>query len=370
MQKPILQLPRRAKRRRKRHTESGQVPGTIVTHAEAPSTRLKVVWYTAKTCEQRSIVSSTMLDSVVGEMRSHEGGVLWIDVAGYQDVGLIRQIGDHFGLHPLALEDAVNSHQRPKVDFYGDHLFVVARIHLPGSMESEQVAFFLGRDFVITFQEREFDCLGVVRNRVEAGQGRIRNLGADYLLYALLDAVIDSYFPILEQYGERLDALDDQVTSKTEQWLVNEIHGVRTELLSIRRTVWPLRETINSLIRDSGSLISDETDLYLRDCYDHTVQIIDVIETDRELCADLRDFYLSVVSNRMNQVMKFLTIIATLFMPLSFIAGLYGMNFNTNVSPWNMPELNWTVGYPFALGLMSIMAGALMIFFWRKGWLS
>ena len=171
-----------------------------------------------------------------------------------------------------------------------------------------------------------------VKKRIEAAKGQIRECGADYLLYALIDVIVDGYFPALEEYGERLDALDDRVSSRDERSLIDQIHNVRSELLSIRRAVWPLRDTINSLIRDSGELIHDETDLYLRDCCDHTVQIIDVIETDRELCADLRDYYLTVASNRMNQVMKFLTIIATLFIPLSFITGLYGMNFNAQAS--------------------------------------
>jgi magnesium transporter len=247
---------------------------------------------------------------------------------------------------------------------------VIARAHRRDvSLETEQIAMFLGPHFVVTFQEREDDFLDTVRQRILAGAGRIRTCGADYLLYSILDTVIDDYFPVLEQYGEKLDALDDQVSSSGERALISEIHNVRSELLCLRRSVWPLREAINSLIRDSGDLISDETGLYLRDCYDHTVQIIDVIETDRELCADLRDFYLTIVSNRMNQVMKFLTIIATLFIPLGFIAGLYGMNFNPKASPWNMPELNWTLGYPFALAVMAATSASLIVVFWRKGWL-
>jgi len=296
--------------------------------------------------------------------------VTWIDIGGLRDIELIHEIADRFGFHPLALEDAVSVHQRPKVDVYKDHLFVVARAHIPGTVETEQVSFFVGRNFVVTFQESDADCLESVRKRIEAAQGRICECGADYLFYALLDVVIDGFFPALEGYGERLDALDDRVSLSSEQNLISEIHTVRMELLSIRRAVWPMRDVINTLIRDSGDLISSDVDLFLRDCYDHTVQMIDVIETDRELCADLRDFYLTVASNRMNQVMKFLTIIATLFIPLSFIAGLYGMNFNTQVSDWNMPELNWAMGYPFALGLMSATASGLIYFFWRRGWLS
>lgn len=305
-----------------------------------------------------------------------DSAVTWLDIDGLGDADVIEQVGQIFKLHPLALEDVVNVHQRPKVEMYGEYVFVIVRAHsrVEGKSEGDcvemhQVALFLGRDFVVTFRERGVQCFDGVRKRIQTKRGRIRKAGADYLLYTLLDAVIDEYFPALELHGERLDSLDELISAGAEQDLVHRIHEVRSELLMIRRAVWPLREAINTLIRDSGELISDETDLYLRDCYDHTVQIIDVIETDRELCADLRDYYLTVVSNRMNQVMKFLTIIATLFIPLTFVAGLYGMNFNTHASTFNMPELNWTLGYPFALAVMTATAFGMLWYFHRRGWL-
>lgn len=363
-----IQLPRRTKRREKRRTKPGSVPGQLVPHPQASDSQIHAIQYDEQRCESRELKEGDF-EQMTPE-KSAGDGVTWIDVKGLAGVDSIHAIGQAFGLHPLALEDVVNVHQRPKVEMYGDHLFVIARAHIPGTLDSEQIAMFLGCNFVITFQEDNVECLEPVLRRIEQGHGRIRQHGADYLLYALIDIIVDGYFPVLEDYGERLDALDDRISSNQERNLIDEIHSVRSELLSIRRAVWPLRETINSLIRDSGKLIHDETDLYLRDCYDHTVQIIDVIETDRELCADLRDYYLTVASNRMNQVMKFLTIIATLFIPLSFIAGLYGMNFNTQASSWNMPELNWTMGYPFALGLMTALAGGLIGFFWRRGWFS
>lgn len=362
------QHPRRRQRRAKRPAPPGTLPGTVVAHPEATESVVRCLRYSSKAYEQTNLQSA--IDAVKGTPESVSKQVTWIDVGGLRDVALIQRIAKCFGLHALALEDVVNVHQRPKLDVYPDHLFVIARVHLPGSIESEQVAFFVGKGFVVTFQESNEDCLAVVRKRIELDQGRIRKSGSDYLLYSLIDLVVDGYFPALEEFGERLDVLDERVSGSDASNLIHEIHSVRTELLSIRRNIWPMRETINSLIRDSGDLVSDEVDLYFRDCYDHTVQIIDVIETDRELCADLRDFYLTVASNRMNQVMKFLTIIATLFIPLSFIAGLYGMNFNTNASSWNMPELNWTLGYPFALGLMTAVASGLIYFFWRKGWLT
>jgi magnesium transporter len=359
-----IRLPKRIKQRFQRRTQPGTGPGVVVADPAAPAPIVRLIQYSSK---HASKVEVTDLDNLAEVLEG--GSITWIDVDGLGDADVILRIGEQFGFHPLALEDVVNVHQRAKVEMYGDYLFVVARAYSQnGSLDTEQVAMFLGRNYVVSFQEREVDCLDAVRRRIAKGQGRIRELGADYLLYSLVDAIVDSYFPALEKHGERLDALDEQIAADAERDLIDQIHAVRSELLAIRRAVWPLREATNALVRDSGDMISAETDLYLRDCYDHCVQIIDVIETDRELCADLRDFYLTVVSNRMNQVMKFLTIIATLFIPLSFIASLYGMNFNTQASNLNMPELNWPFGYPFALGLMLATAGGLLLFFRRNGW--
>lgn len=361
-----IKLPKRHKQRFRRQTKPGAPPGTVVPQPDAHPPIVRAIRYRPDDCVEHGISDLAELHGLV-----NDSAVTWIDVDGLGDADVVVKIGQMFGLHPLAMEDVVNVHQRAKVEMYGDCLFLIARAASAGeSLDTQQVAMFLGRNFVISFQEREVSCLDSVRRRIVTAQGRIRTCGADYLLYSLLDAVVDGYFPALEDYGEKLDELDDRISSSGERNLIDQIHNVRSELLSFRRSVWPLREAINTLIRDSGDLVSDETDLYLRDCYDHTVQMIDVIETDRELCADLRDFYLTVVGNRMNQVMKFLTIIATLFIPLSFITGLYGMNFNPRASPWNMPELNWAMGYPFALGLMGCVAGGLIGFFWRKGWLT
>ncbi len=357
-----FQLPRRTKRRTRR---TNTLPGSVVTHPEAHPSTVSVLQF-----DSEEVVATTIADvSALSSLPEDAGLVTWIDVTGLENTALIQAIGDKYKLHPLALEDAVNVHQRAKVDMYGDHLFMVVRAHPHGGVDSEQIAMFLGADFVITMQETPSEILGNVKTRVEKDKGRVRERGADYLLYSLLDSIIDSFFPTLELYGEQLDRLDERVSASGERDLINQIHNVRVELLSLRRSVWPLREAINSLIRDSGNLVHDETDLYLRDCYDHVIQIIDVIESDRELCSDLRDYYLTVASNRMNQIMKFLTIIATLFIPLSFITGLYGMNFNTHVSDWNMPELNWVFGYPFAIVLMCVTAGTLTAVFWKRGWL-
>lgn len=361
----LIQLPHRIKQRMQRQTKPGTRPGSIVPHPDEPAPIIRALTYGPDECSEHEVSDAKKIADLTG--KAH---VTWVDVDGLGDAEIVTQIGQAFGFHPLTLEDVVNVHQRPKVESYGSYLFFIARAHPLGNLlETEQVALFLGQGWVVTFRERGLDCLDAVRKRILSDQGRMRASGADYLMYALLDAVVDSYFPALEQYGEKLDSIDDEISSSDERNLISQIHNVRGELISLRRSVWPLRDAINSLIRDSGELVSEETGLYLRDCYDHTVQIIDVIETDRELCADLRDFYLTVVSNRMSQAMKFLTVIATLFIPLSFIAGLYGMNFNTTASAWNMPELNWEYGYPLALGLMALSATVLLSFFARKGWL-
>jgi magnesium transporter len=298
--------------------------------------------------------------------------VLWVNIDGLADTQLISEIGRMFDLHTLALEDVMHLHQRAKVEEYGDTTFVTARMVqlLDGHLQTEQISFFLGPNFVVTFQERPGkDCIDTVRDRLRRGSGKLRQNGPDLLLYYLLDAVVDAYFPVLEVYGERLEDLEDAATLAPHGKVVTQIHAVKTDLLTIRRALWPHREMINVLVRDENPLIRPETRLFLRDCYDHTIQLIDLVETYRELGADVRDLFLSSVSNRMNEVMKVLTIISTIFLPLTFIVGIYGMNFNTEVSPWNMPELNWYFGYPFAYLLMFVVTLGFATYFYRKGWI-
>jgi magnesium transporter len=296
--------------------------------------------------------------------------VLWVNVTGLGDAQLIQDLGRTFGLHPLALEDVVNVHQRPKVEEYPGNLFIVLRIPRDGDrLQTEQVSLFLGEQFVLTFLEDPGDCYDRVRRRIHEARGRLRTAGADYLAYALIDATIDAFFPVVERYTERLDVLEDAISLNPQRHLLPALHGIKQDLRTIRRVFWPLRDEVNKLLRDQTAWFTPETRVFLRDCYDHTVQILDIVETYREIGADLTDLYQSSLSNRMNEVMKVLTIIATVFMPLSFIAGVYGMNFNTEVSRWNMPELNWSAGYAFALTLMAAVAAAMLYFFHRQGWL-
>lgn len=300
--------------------------------------------------------------------------VVWVNVEAVADAALIHSIGAALDLHPLALEDVLHLNQRAKVEEYGHMQFIVARmVCLKDRLETEQLSLFLGEGFVATFQEgRPGDPFDDVRERIRLSRGRIRSEGPDYLAYALLDAVVDGYFPIIERYGELLEDLEEEILTAPSRESVGKIHRIKREFVLLRRAIWPLRDALASLARDPVELIKSETRIYLRDCYDHSMRIIDLLEVDRELCSDLMDVYLSSVSNRMNEVIKVLTIVTTILMPPSFIAAIYGMNFNTAVSPFNMPELNWYFGYALALAVMaaSIVGGCLVWYLWEKGRIS
>jgi magnesium transporter len=296
--------------------------------------------------------------------------VLWLDVTGVGDAEAVAAIGETFGLHRLALEDVVNVHQRPKIEEYPDHIYAVARMAtLEDRVDTEQISLFLGEGWVLTFQEREGDAWEPVRERLRLGRGRIRTAGPDYLLYALLDAVVDGYFPLLEEFGARLEFLEEEVVDEPREELVGVIHAARRDAMALRHSVWPMREAIGQLYREEFPLISDENRIYIRDAYDHSIQVIDLLENYREMASALLEVYLSSVSHRMNEVMKVLTIIATIFIPLTFIAGIYGMNFDPAASPWNMPELSWYWGYPAVWAVMIVVTLALVWYFRRRRWL-
>ena len=350
----------------RRRTPPGAPPGTLVTDPSAPRSVMTVLAYSPQDFVEQDVSEPQQIRDFLGRWP-----VVWINVEGVGDAGTVTKLGELFGLHRLALEDVLHTHQRPKVEQYGDHLFIVTRMARTGEqLETEQLSLFLGKNFVLTFQEGvPGDCLGPIRERIRKKGGRIRDAGLDYLAYALLDAVVDAYFPILEQYGERLGDLEDEIVRKSLPDMVARIHAIKRDLLTLRRAIWPQRETLGALLREETPRISSETRIYLRDCYDHVTQIIDLVETYRELGADLTDIYLSSVSNRTNEIMRVLTVITTIFIPLTFIVGIYGMNFNTEISPWNMPELNWYWGYPFMLLLMLSIAVGQLAFFRRRGWL-
>lgn len=291
----------------------------------------------------------------------------WIDVIGLHETDALQQIGNQFGIHPLVLEDIVQTHQRPKAEDHGEYLYIVVRAlqFAPGSSEflGEQISLLLGPRYLISFQERPGALFDPIRERIRAGKGRIRGQGPDYLAYALLDAVIDHYFVILERAGEQIEALEDALMREPRSELLHAIHRLRGGMIQIRRSVWPLRELITGLLRDGSSLVSPATAPFLRDLYDHTIQIADTVEAYRDILAGLQELYLSSLNNRISSVMKVLTVIATVFIPLTFLTGVFGMNFA------HMPELHWKWGYPLFWLTSLAITGIMLAIFRRKGWL-
>lgn len=350
------------------YDEPGSAPGTLSIEPDAPHPVIVLIDFNEVNALRQELerpeAAAPHLDSE---------SVSWVDVKGLGSEDVLQRLGQVFDLHPLVLEDVVNVPQRPKVEEFDDQLLIIARmVTLEDDDEhfvSEQVSFVLGKNYLLTVQEEpQYDCFGPIRERIRTNKGTIRKQGADYLAYALLDAIVDGFFPVLEAYGERIEDLEDEVVATPNRQTLEKIHAIKRELLTLRRAIWPQRDVINSLIRDSHPLISDEIRIYLRDCYDHTIQILDMVETYRELASSLMDVYLSSISNKTNEVMKFLTVISSIFIPLTFIAGVYGMNFNTEVSPFNMPELNWHWGYFICLGAMGAIATVSIYYFWRRGW--
>ncbi len=299
--------------------------------------------------------------------------VSWVDVQGLGSEEVLKRLGKVFKLHELVLEDIVNIPQRPKVESFEEQELII--LHMVTSREDgrgfydEQVSLILGKNYILTVQEEpENDVFEPIRQRIHRNRGVIRSQKADYLAYCLIDAIVDGFFPVLEDYGERLEDLQDEVVENPTRQTLDKIHKIKRELLLLRRAIWPQRDAINSLIREESPLIDREVRVFLRDCYDHTVQVMDMVETYRELAANLMDIYLSSLSNSTNEIMRFLTVISTVFIPLTFVSGVYGMNFDTE-SPWNMPELKMPLGYPFFWLLIMSISGGLLFYFWKKGWL-
>jgi len=356
-------MPKYRKRRSRlklvRRTQPGTPPGTLVIDPEAPPPEIRVIAFGLETIIDETVAHAREVRDYLGRQP-----VVWVNVDGLGDLEAIQEIGRIFGLHHLALEDVVNVHQQSKVEEYDDHLFWVARMAaFNGQLETEQVSLFLGKNFVLTFQERPGgDCLNPVRQRLRSTRGR-REPSADFLAYEIFDAIIDGYFPILEKFSDQLEELDDQLFDRPHRDIIARLHHLRRELLMLRRAVSPHRDAVNSILHLDSPLIGKETRFFLRDVYDHTAQLMDLVASYREVCTELKDTYLSLVSNRLNEVIKVLTIISTIFMPLSFVAGIYGMNFD--VLPGK--EAGW--GFHVTLTVMAAIAGGLLYWFWRRGWL-
>jgi magnesium transporter len=341
----------------------GQAPGTItyVGEKKVEDVTISVIDYDTSNCSEKQVVT---VDDCFPFKDTQT--VTWINVNGLHDTELIGKIGAHFGLHPLVLEDIVHTGQRPKMEDFESYVFVVLKMMYYGESNQEvkikQVSFILGSNFVISFQEDVGDVFNPVRERIRKARGRIRKQGADYLLYALIDAVVDGYFVILENIGDKSEALEELLMEDPPPETLRAIYNLRGETIFLRKSVWPLRDVINDLESGDPALITEPVTIYFRDVYDHTIQVIDTIETCRDLVSGMHDMYMSAVSNKMNEVMKVLTIIATIFIPLTFIAGVYGMNFEF------MPELRWHWSYPMVWSVMVLVGVAMLMYFKKKKW--
>ena len=346
----------------KRSKKSGLSPGTLIHIGEKRTEAIDIAFfhYSGSQCDERVVADPNELQPPADET------VMWVNVGGVHKVDLLEAFGRQFGLHSLLLEDIANTDQRPKLDDYETYLFLVMKMLIvaeQGDILVEQVSFVIGRNYVLSFQENGSDVFRPVRDRLRAGKGRLRANGSDYLLYALIDAVVDQYFAVLESLGEKIESLQERVMADPKPETLRDIHELKRQLLFVRRAVWPLREAINNLSRSDCPYLHEPTTVFFRDVYDHVVQIVDTIETLREMVSASLDMYLSSVSYRLNAVMRVLTVITTIFMPLSFIAGIYGMNFE------HMPELKWEWGYPAALGVMGVVAAGMLIGFRKRKWL-
>lgn len=374
MKKPISyssRVLRKIKRRKLfdySYEKPGSIPGTLNISEDAVFPDISLIDYDAT---QANLVSNLSPEACIEHLNTDS--VSWFNIGGLGNENFWQRIGNIFSLHPLVLEDIVNVPQRPKIEDYQNQLIIITKMVLPNldgeGFCLEQVSFVVGQKYILSVQEEsDRDCFEPIRQRIRFKKGNIRTKGTDYLAYALWDAIIDGFFPLLEIYSEKIEALENEVLFNPSNTSLAKIYQTKRELLVLRRAVWTQRNALNVLIRDKSPLISNETIIHLRDCYDHAVQIIDIIETYRELASGLTDIYLSAVSNKMNEVMKLLTVVSSIFIPLTFVAGIYGMNFNTEASPWNMPELNWYWGYPFFWVMMGIISTGMIYFFWKKGW--
>jgi magnesium transporter len=346
--------------RRMTRPRPGTARGTLApAGSAAPPPRVTVMHYTTDNLfESEAKTVDECLE------RLGQPGVTWINVEGLDQADALTRLGERLHFHPLALEDVFHVPQRPKLEAYADHYLIVLRmLRCTPDIDEEQVSLFFGPSYVITVQERvDGDVFGDVRERIRASRGRLRVAGADHLTYALIDAVVDGYFPVLESLGERLEQLEDECVLESGRLLLPKILTLRRDLLTVRRAVWPMREMVVALGREESALITPDTRLFLRDCYDHALEALELVETDRETASSVMEIHLATQNQRLNEVMKVLTVIATLFIPLTFIASIYGMNFE------HMPELKWRYGYAGVLGLMGAVAASLLYYFKRRGW--
>ena len=342
----------------------GLPPGTLIHIGSTRSGQVKI-WLREY---NDAVFNETEIElaGFEGCQLSQRDRVTWIHVTGLHSVAAVERLGQCFSLHPLVLEDILNTNQRPKLEDYGEYNFIVVKAiyrQKDGEFATEQVSIILGSNYVISFQESEDDLFAPVRERIRGGKGRIRRMGPDYLAYALMDTIIDNYFVLLEDLGEKIELMEERLVFEPDRQMLSQIYSLKTDMLFMRKSIWPLREIVNSLERGDSKLFRDSTLLYMRDVYDHTIQVIDTLETYRDMVSGMLDIYLSSVSHKLNEVMKVLTIISTIFIPLTFLAGVYGMNFKY------MPELEWQWGYPLTWAVMIGSALMMVRYFRIKKWM-
>jgi len=344
--------------------KTGAAPGTLIHIGEKKSERpvITLIEYNDAGSNRRILSSVSELES----LPKIPGMIRWVNIDGLHDIELIASLGNIFNIHPLTLEDIVNTGHRPKAENFENYIYAIIKmLHFQnpgGVIESEQVSLVVLKDLLLSFQEQPTDVFDPIWQRIQKGMGRIRHSGTDYLAYTLLDAVVDHYFQILESFGEELEKLEEALLESPKQELLESIHDLKRDTIYLRKQIWPLRETISMLSHDDASIISEQSRIFFRDIHDHTIQIIEIIESYRDILTGFLDLYMSSVGNKMNEVMKVLTIIATIFIPITFVAGIYGMNFRY------MPELNWRWGYAGAWGLMLGIVVTMLLYFKKKNW--
>jgi magnesium transporter len=354
----------------KKSEKNGMLPGSLiyVGDEQAKETQISLIGYDEQNVTTMDIKT---VDEAIAQ--KDQFSVLWMSINGLKDVKFISQVSSIYGLHPLTIEDILNTEQLPKFDVFDNYIFIIVRIysydHKINRLQSEQISLILGHNFVITFQEKPSSVFDYIKDRLKNSQCLMRRKEADYLLHALLDISVDTYYQVLESIGDAIEDLEEKTVTNTTPEIVKQIHVVRRSVIFLRKSVWPLREVISGLHHRVSPLIQDSTLLYLKDVYDHTVQVIDTVETYRDLLSGIMDIYISTINSRLNEVMKVLTVFSTIFIPLTFISSLYGMNFNTTISRFNMPELHWRYGYIMVLVVMFCVAITMLLFFRRRKWL-
>ena len=356
-------VPAKQRRRRRRHKPPvGSTPGALAPREGEPAPKLAAMWYDPARQGERALAAPAEISQLLADPSL----TTWIDIEGLGNLDVLREIGQRLDLHPLALADVVNVPQRPKAEMYGDRLLFIGHmvfLNAAGEIEFEQVSLVLGPHWVVSFQEKPGDVFDPVRARIRSPQMRIRRMQADFLAYALVDAIVDGYFPVIEKLGNDLDALEDEVMARPTRGTLQRIHAIRRQLLQLHRLQWRQRDAVATLWRDESFPISEPVRVFLRDVYDHAFEVLDTIETFRDLSVGLMDVYLSAASNRLNEVMKTLTLVSTVFIPLTFLVGVYGMNFDV------MPELRWRFGYPLIWAVMIGLGVGILVWFRRRGWL-